>query len=133
MGEGALAPPTHITRNDGRRLCLPGLACTADHAVASRRYELALAAILVGQDEGGSAAPEVRSNGCAETTRTRVALDVHMDSITAGILSAEGGPPEVVQLENSERALRRFARRLGDPGELAVCYEAGPCGYDLFL
>jgi len=93
---------------------------------------VATSAILVGKDEGGSAVPDVRSNGCAETTRTWVALDVHKDSITAGILSAEGGPPEVVAFENSERALRRFARRLGDPQELAVCYEAGPCGYDLY-
>jgi len=75
---------------------------------------------------------DVRSSVSAKTTRTWVALDVHKDSIAAGILSAEGGTPEVVQLENSERAIRRFARRLGDPGKLAVCYEAGPCGYDLY-
>jgi transposase len=66
------------------------------------------------------------------TTRTWVALDVHRDSITAGVLSAEGGQPEVVQLENAERAIRRFLKRLGDPAKLAVCYEAGPCGYDLY-
>ena len=93
---------------------------------------MAASAIVVGKDEGGSAVPDVRSNGCAETTRTWVALDVHKDSITASILSAAGGPPEVVRFENSERAIRRFARRLGDPQELAVCYEAGPCGYDLY-
>lgn len=48
--------------------------------------------------------PDVRSSSCAEMTRTWVALDVHKDSIAAGIMSAEGGPPEVVQFENSERA-----------------------------
>jgi len=76
--------------------------------------------------------PDVRSSVSAKTTRTWVALDVHKDSLAAGILSAEGGPPEVVQFENSERAVRRFLRRLGDPEALAVCYEAGPCGYDLY-
>lgn len=76
--------------------------------------------------------PDVPSSACPATTRTWVALDVHRDSITAGILSAEGGQPEVVQLENAERAIRRFLKRLGDPAKLAVCYEAGPCGYDLY-
>ena len=76
--------------------------------------------------------PDMRSSACAATTRTWVALDVHKDSITAGILSADGRRPEVVRLENTERALRRLVRRLGSVGELAVCYEAGPCGYDLY-
>ena len=33
---------------------------------------------------------------------------------------------------NEEKAVRRFVRRLGDPGRVAVCSEAGPCGYDLY-
>ncbi len=65
--------------------------------------------------------PDVRSNACAATTRTWVAFDVHKDSLVAGILSAGGRQPEVVQLENSERALRRLLRRLGRVGELAAC------------
>lgn len=74
--------------------------------------------------------PDVSSNASAATTRTWVALDVHKNAITAGVLPAEGGPPELVQLEHSEKALRRFVRRLGGPAGLAVCYEAGPCGYE---
>ncbi|MGI8594742.1 MAG: IS110 family transposase [Solirubrobacteraceae bacterium] len=27
--------------------------------------------------------------------------------------------------------MRRFAHDLGDPATIALCYEAGPCGYDL--
>jgi transposase len=46
-------------------------------------------------------------------------------------LAAEGGQVELVQLENSEKAIRRLVRRFGGQG-LAVCYEAGPCGYDLY-
>jgi len=49
----------------------------------------------------------------------------------AGVLPAAGGSPEVTRLENTEHAVRRFLRRLGDPQGLAAAYEAGPCGYDL--
>jgi hypothetical protein len=48
------------------------------------------------------------------------------------VLPAEGGHVELVQLENSQKAVRRLIRRLGGPGEVAVCYEAGPCGYNLY-
>jgi transposase len=57
---------------------------------------------------------------------------VHKNAITAAVLAAEGGKPQLVQLANEEKALRRFVKRLGDPRRLAVCYEAGPCGYELF-
>jgi hypothetical protein len=46
-------------------------------------------------------------------------------------LPASGGTPEIVRLENSERAVRRFVEKLGGPDGLAVCYEAGPGGYQL--
>jgi transposase len=76
--------------------------------------------------------PDVSSNASAATTRTFVALDVHKNVITAGVLPREGGQPELVQLENSEKAIRRLIGRLGGPAGLAVCYEAGPCGYALY-
>ncbi len=76
--------------------------------------------------------PDVSSNASAKTTHTFVALDVHKNAITAGVLPAEGGQVELVQLEHSEKAVRRFVKRLGDPSRLAVCYEAGPCGYELY-
>ena len=61
-----------------------------------------------------------------------VALDVHKLSIVAGVLPAEGGECEIVECENSERAIRKLIARLGGREGLAVCYEAGPCGYELF-
>ena len=76
--------------------------------------------------------PHVSSNASAKTTRCLVALDVHKNTITAAILPSEGGKPELVQLEHSEKAIRRLLRRLGGPQGLAVCYEAGPCGYALY-
>ena len=36
---------------------------------------------------------------------------------------------ELIGSPNTERALRRLVRRCGGPEGLAVCYEAGPCGY----
>lgn len=76
--------------------------------------------------------PDVSSNASARTTRVWVALDVHKDTVVAGVLPAEGGQVELVQLENSEKAIRRLVSRLGGPEGLAVCYEAGPCGYQLY-
>ena len=76
--------------------------------------------------------PDGSSNASDSTTRTFVALDVHKNAITAASLPAEGGTPELVQLEHSEKALRRFRKRLGHASGLAVCYEAGPSGYELY-
>jgi transposase len=50
----------------------------------------------------------------------------------AGVLPAINGAPRVPRIENTERAVRRFVDGVGDPQRLAVAYEAGPCGYDLF-
>ncbi len=74
--------------------------------------------------------PDVSSTAPAQVS-TWVAIDQHKLSLVAGILPASGGTPEVVRLENIERAVRRFVEKLGGPEGLAVCYEAGPGGYEL--
>jgi transposase len=74
--------------------------------------------------------PDVTSTAPAEV-RTWVAIDQHKLSPVAATLPASGGTPEVVRLENTERAVRRFVERLGGPEGLAIAYEAGPGGYDL--
>jgi transposase len=38
----------------------------------------------------------------------------------------------VQEIPNTERAIRALVKRLGGPEGLVVCYEAGPCGYDLY-
>ncbi|MDQ3320398.1 MAG: IS110 family transposase [Actinomycetota bacterium] len=75
--------------------------------------------------------PDVSSIAPAEVDQW-IVFDVHKNSLVAGVLPAAGGSPEVTRLENTERAVRRFLGRFGDPGALAVAYEAGPCGYELF-
>lgn len=63
--------------------------------------------------------------------RVWVALDAHKLSIVAAVLPASGGTPEVVELPNTAKAVRALVKRLGGPGGLAVCYEAGPVGWQL--
>jgi transposase len=75
--------------------------------------------------------PDVSSTAPADVAQW-IVFDVHKNSLVAGVLPAGGGAPKVMRLENTERAVRRFVDRLGDRGRLAVAYEAGPCGYDLF-
>jgi transposase len=61
-----------------------------------------------------------------------IVFDVHKNSLVAGMLPAAGGAPTVARIETTERAVRRFIDRLVGRENLAVAYEAGPCGYDLF-
>src|SRR3954468_925798 len=74
--------------------------------------------------------PDVSSSAPADV-RLWVSLDVHKLSIVAAILPPTGGTPEVQQIETTKAAIRRFVDRLGGPERLAVCYEAGPGGFDL--
>ena len=74
--------------------------------------------------------PDVSSTAPAQVT-TWVAIDQHKLSLVAATLPAGGGTPGVQRLENTERAIRRFVDKLGGPAGLAVCYEAGPGGYEL--
>jgi len=60
-----------------------------------------------------------------------VAIDQHKLSLVAATLPVTGGQPEVMRVENTERAIRRFVQRLGGADGLAVAYEAGPGGYQL--
>jgi len=64
--------------------------------------------------------------------RMFVALDVHKLSIVAAMLPPAGGQPEVARVETTEKAIRRFVKKLGGPRGLAVCYEAGPGGFALW-
>ena len=74
--------------------------------------------------------PDVSSNAPADV-RLWVSLDVHKLSIVAAILPPTGGTPEVQQIETTKAAIRRFIDRLGGREGLAVCYEAGPGGFEL--
>jgi transposase len=58
-------------------------------------------------------------------------LDVHRDTISVGILEPDQQVPEVERIPHDEPSVRRLVGRLGDPGRLRACYEAGPTGFEL--
>ncbi|HWH27900.1 MAG TPA: IS110 family transposase [Mycobacteriales bacterium] len=60
-----------------------------------------------------------------------IALDVHKDSITAGVLQPRAVSPVLQRIGPDEAAVRRLLGRLGGPSRLRVCYEAGPTGFEL--
>jgi transposase len=77
--------------------------------------------------------PDVSSMAPAEV-RMRAALDVHKRSIVCASQSDDprAGVVRVQEIPNSERAIRALIKRLGGPAGLVFCYEAGPCGYELY-
>jgi transposase len=74
--------------------------------------------------------PDVSSCAPADV-RLWVALDTHKLSIVAATLPRSGGQPQLHEIENTPIALRRLVDRLGGGRGLAVCYEAGPVGWQL--
>ena len=62
---------------------------------------------------------------------TYVALDDSKRTITAGILRPGERDPELRQIPNEPRILRRLVEHLTREGPVRVCYEAGVSGYDL--
>src|SRR3989442_13860203 len=74
--------------------------------------------------------PDVSSTAPAQV-RMWVAIDQHKLSLVAATLPASGGQPQVMRVENTERAIRRFIDRLGGAEGLAIAYEAGPGGYEI--
>ena len=62
---------------------------------------------------------------------THVALDDSKRTIIAGILRPGVDEPELRQIPNEPRHLRRLFERLKREGPVLACDEAGPSGYDL--
>ncbi|MCD8536593.1 MAG: IS110 family transposase [Burkholderiaceae bacterium] len=63
-----------------------------------------------------------------------VGLDVHKATIAVAI--AEAGSSEVRyfgEISNTPEQITKTLRKLGGSGtELSICYEAGPCGYEVY-
>ena len=61
-----------------------------------------------------------------------VGLDVHKDSITVAVARNNGEKAEQLKtIPNDLNRLVRILKRIGKPGSLRCCYEAGPTGYGL--
>jgi transposase len=65
---------------------------------------------------------------------TYVGMDVHMESVTVAIAHKGRSDPMLWgEVVNRPLDIRRMAKRLkGKYGSVAFCYEAGPCGYEIY-
>src|ERR1051325_4884109 len=70
--------------------------------------------------------PAVMSSVRQRRDRIYLGLDVHKDSISAGILGEYDDTVDVDKIFHDEDSVRRLIRRFPDPRSLRVCYEAGP-------
>ena len=63
-----------------------------------------------------------------------VGLDVHKETIAGAIAYPGRSKPESVGvIANTKRSILRLVRRLSPDGEVVgFCYEAGPCGYEIY-
>src|SRR5437764_702918 len=61
-----------------------------------------------------------------------VAFDSSKDQLVAGVLRPGEETPTIERIFNDEVSVRRFVKGLGGPARLRTCYEAGPCGYELY-
>jgi len=60
-----------------------------------------------------------------------VGMDTSVREIVCGVLRPGHDVPVVERIANDGESVRRLIGRLGDRRLLAVCYEAGPSGYEL--
>jgi transposase len=58
-------------------------------------------------------------------------LDVHKNTISAGILESDAETAEVDKVSSDEESVRRLIARFDDPRRVRACSEAGPTGYEL--
>lgn len=61
-----------------------------------------------------------------------VGLDVHAATIAVAIVEGRGEVRSLGEVPNRPEAVQKLLKKLGDPGSLHVCYEAGPTGYVLY-
>lgn len=63
-----------------------------------------------------------------------VGLDTHKETIAVSVADAAGGRPRYYgEVANTPAAVAKLMKRLSPDGEVvSFCYEAGPCGYELY-
>lgn len=62
---------------------------------------------------------------------THLGLDVSKDWIAVAVLRPEDRVADVEKIAHDELSVCRLITRVGTPGRLWACYEAGPTGYEL--
>lgn len=67
------------------------------------------------------------------TTKKYVGFDVSKDSIAVSVAEEGREAARYVGLiPHKQEAIRKVLKKIGEPGQLLVCYEAGPTGYVLY-
>ena len=63
-----------------------------------------------------------------------VGLDTHKETIAVAVADALGGTARYYgEIANTPVEVRKLVKRLCADGEvISFCYEAGPCGYDVY-
>jgi len=63
-----------------------------------------------------------------------VGMDVHKETIAVAIAKeGRGDPAYYGEIPNTSEAIRKLVRKVASNGEkVSFCYEAGPCGYDVY-
>jgi transposase len=61
-----------------------------------------------------------------------VGLDVHAETIAVAVAEVGAEVRSIGTIPNRPESVRRLIGKLGKPGQLRVCYEAGPTGYVLY-
>lgn len=63
-----------------------------------------------------------------------VGMDVHKETIAVGIAKAGRGEPTYYgEIPNNADAIRKLMKKVVNDGEtVSFCYEAGPCGYEVY-
>jgi transposase len=58
-------------------------------------------------------------------------MDTSKNTIVVAVLRPGEETPALDRIWNEEGSVRHLIGRLGEPGALRACYEAGPCGFEL--
>lgn len=77
--------------------------------------------------------PHTKGAGTMKCTTKFVGLDVSKATISVAVSDRESAPPRYYgSIPNTSESVRKLVKRLGQPEDLLMCYEAGPTGYGLY-
>jgi transposase len=87
------------------------------------------------ESETALALIQAQQKANAVTSYSRyIGLDVHKDTVAVAIAQDDGSKPRYYgEIAHTPKAIEKLVQKLSPGGEiLALCYEAGPCGYGLY-